>query len=444
MKHLYKYIYFTAAGLLLFSCKREVAIPVTSRGAADFTRYIAVGNSLSAGYADGGLYLAGQQTSFPAIIAQQLQKVGGGPFTQSLFSTSQANGSGYLKLTGFAADGSPVTANVTDHLAIRGQTKLPGGGSTNLYTKYSGDLNNYAVPGIKLKNVYDQAYGNYNGYFERLLPNDAPNNKTSYMDFVTAKPYTFFTDWLGDNDALLYATSGGETDTLTNKLIFDQLYTASLAQLTLAGQKGAVATIPDVTAIPYFNTVTVAGIMATVKKATPTFTGSLYVTARTTADPNIIAYAGRPATAKDLFILTFPASMIGQLVSTPYGKLPYGLTQYTPVDKKYVLDQNEVALTRDCITSYNITIKATAAAKNLAVFDAYTFLNDVNANGLTENGVTVTSKYITGGLFSLDGVHLTPRGYAILANEFIKVINAKYSSSIPLVNISGYDGVKLP
>ena len=94
--------------------------------------------------------------------------------------------------------------------------------------------------------------------------------------------------------------------------------------------------------------------------------------------------------------------------------------------------------------SYNTTIKSIAAAKGLAVFDAYTFLNNIKQNGLVVDGVSVNSNYISGGLFSLDGIHLTPRGYAIVANEFIKATNAKYGSSIPLANLSDYYGVKFP
>jgi lysophospholipase L1-like esterase len=136
--------------------------------------------------------------------------------------------------------------------------------------------------------------------------------------------------------------------------------------------------------------------------------------------------------------------MIGTPVSTPYGTLPYGLTPYTPIDNQYVLDANEVALTEDYINSYNATIKSIAQQKGLAVFDAYTFLDNIRQNGLLVNGVALNSNYISGGIFSLDGIHLTPRGYAIVANEFIKAINAKYGSSIPLADVSAYGGVKFP
>jgi hypothetical protein len=439
MKTFKQHIYIIAGLLLLGACKPDVHTPKPSSGSADFSRYIAVGNSLTAGYADGGLYLEGQMNSYPSIMAKQMQSVGGGTFTQPLFSTAQANGSGYLSLTGFNADGTPITTPVITNLAIRGILPVPGFGNVTLYTKYTGDINNYGVPGIKLLHITYAPYGNLNGFYERLLPGNAGTNTTTYLDFVTAKPFTFFSNWLGNNDALLYATSGGAGDVLTDKTTFGQLYGLLISRLTASGQKGVVGTIPDVTSIPYFNTVTVGAILGAVQKANPTVQ-AIFINALVSGT----TYAPRPATANDLIVLTFPTSKIGQPVVTPYGTLPYGLTPYTPIDNQYVLDQNEVALTQDYVNSYNATIKSIAAAKGLAVFDAYTFLNNIKQHGMVVDGVSVNSNYISGGLFSLDGVHLTPRGYSIVANEFIKAINAKYGSSIPLVNISDYRGVKFP
>ncbi len=443
MKTFKQHIYIIAGLLLLGACKPDIHTPKPSSGSADFSRYISVGNSLTAGYADGGLYLAGQLNSYPSIIAKQMQSVGGGAFTQPLFSTAQANGSGYLSLTGFNADGTPITTPVTTNLAIRGLLPLPGFGNVTLYTKYTGDLNNYGVPGIKLLYITDAGlplpYANLNGYFERLLPGNSPTLTTSYLDFVTAKPFTFFSNWLGNNDALLYATSGGAGDFLTDENTFAQLYGLLISRLTANGQKGVVATIPDVTSIPYFNTITVGAILGGVQKANPSVQ-AIFINALVSGT----TYAPRAATAKDLIVLTFPTSKIGQPVSTPYGMLPYGLTPYSPIDNQYVLDENEIALTQEHVNSYNANIKSIAAAKGLAVFDAYTFLNNVKQYGLVENGVSLSSAYISGGIFSLDGVHLTPRGYSIVANEFIKAINAKYGSNIPLANVSDYSGVKFP
>ena len=443
MKTFKNYIYIIAALAVTAGCKPSIETPAAKAGSADFTRYIAVGNSLTAGFADGGLYLEGQQNSYPSIIAKQMAAVGGGAFVQPLFNESQANGSGYIKLTGFTATGSPVTANVTENVAVRGQVSVPGFGNVTLYTKYTGDINNYGVPGIKLQQAAFAPYGNLNGYYERMLAGNSPTNNTAYIDFVTAKPFTFFTNWLGNNDALGYATSGGAGDVLTDKAQFTQLYNLVIGKLTAANQKGAVATIPDVTSIPYFNTVTVGAILAAVKAANPA-AQAIYVSARTNANPGTGTYAARIATTADLITLTFPTSKMGQPVSTPAGMLPYGLTPLTPIETQYVLDANEVILAKDYVNSYNTTIKAVAATKGLALFDAFTFLNGVKQHGLVVDGVSVTSSFISGGLFSLDGVHLTPRGYAIVANEFIKAINNQYGSTIPTVSVADYRGVKFP
>jgi hypothetical protein len=200
----FKYIskwMFAALIFVATACndKEETAIAVTpTQGTADFTRYISLGNSLTAGYADGGLFLAGQLNSFPSILAQQMKLAGGGDFTQPLFSTTQANGSGYLKYGGLTTAGTPNLIPVTTNLGVRGQVAIPGFGNVTLYTKYVGELNNYGVPGIKLQQITFAPYGNLNGFYERLLPGVAGTNTKTYLDFATEKPFTFFTNWLGN------------------------------------------------------------------------------------------------------------------------------------------------------------------------------------------------------------------------------------------------------
>ena len=65
-------------------------------------------------------------------------------------------------------------------------------------------------------------------------------------------------------------------------------------------------------------------------------------------------------------------------------------------------------------------------------------------SGISWNGVRYTATFVTGGTFSLDGVHLTGRGYAVVANEFIKAINMKYKSTLPQVDPNKYSGITFP
>ncbi|RYE17828.1 MAG: G-D-S-L family lipolytic protein, partial [Sphingobacteriaceae bacterium] len=326
-------IYGFAAVILSFTaCKKDKTNTINNSGTADFSRYVAVGNSISSGYADGGLYLAGQQMAFPNLLAGQMKLAGGGNFTSPFFSADQENGSGYVKLTGYNVDGTPIIVPVTDKVAIRGKTTIAGIDVT-LYTKYSGDLNNYGVPGIKLADVTNPLYGNFNGYYERLLPGNAGTNSTAYLDFVTAKPFTFFTCWLGNNDALGYATSDGSAAyALTDKTTFAQLYTTTIAALTKSGAKGVVTTIPDVTVIPYFHYITVPALVAAAQKVNPLFT-TLYIKALDQSGN----YVTRAATNADDIMLTFDTKQLGGVVN---GQPLYGLSPTNPLLSKEVLDVN--------------------------------------------------------------------------------------------------------
>jgi hypothetical protein len=54
----------------------------------------------------------------------------------------------------------------------------------------------------------------------------------------------------------------------------------------------------------------------------------------------------------------------------------------------------------------------------------HTLLNQVATDGYTVGGVKLTGAFLTGGVFSYDGVHPNALGYAVVATEWIKAINA--------------------
>src|SRR6185312_7949738 len=80
-----KKIYIIGSALcLLAACKPNLKTNTPSKGSADFSRYVSVGNSLTAGYADGSLYRTGQENSYPERLSEQFKMVGGGSFKQPL------------------------------------------------------------------------------------------------------------------------------------------------------------------------------------------------------------------------------------------------------------------------------------------------------------------------------------------------------------------------
>lgn len=412
------------AAVVLFaaSCKPEIETPAgTTAGQANFSKYIAVGNSLTAGFADGGLYLEGQKVAYPNLLAAQMATVGGGAFTSPFFADSQANGSGYLTLSALV-NGSPTLANVTTNLAYRDATHL---------AKYTGEVQNLGIPGMRVDLAFAVPYSAANMYMERLL-NDTQVGITTYFQFIQGRNHSFFSLWLGNNDALGWATNGGvttdATNVLTDKATFSMLYSNLINALTAGGQKGVVGTIPDVTAVPYFNTVTVSALLAAAKAINPAAVAVFIQTGT----------GVRAATSEDLIRLPFQtAGLFGT------GAIPYGLDPRNPIANNWVLDKDEIIRVKDYVNSYNSTIKSLANSKGLAIADTYTYLNMVKA-GIAIQGININSAFITGGAFSLDGVHLTPRGNAVIANVFIDAINSKYNSTIPSIDITKYRGVKFP
>ncbi|GAB3827752.1 hypothetical protein [Hymenobacter jeollabukensis] len=479
-------------GLGLAGCQPEMHSPKYDRGTADFSKYVAVGNSLTAGFSDGGLYLEGQVYSYPNILSQQFAKVGGGPFTQPLFSDAQSNGSGYLRLAGFTTatppdEPSPITANVTTGLAVRGfytpprqTTPIPLQMPPRpLYTKITDfNINNLGVPGIRLSDIETVGYGSQAGnpYFERITP-DAQATQT-YLARVTASNPTFFSNWLGNNDVLGYATAGGYSSFITSPTDFADKNSKVIDALTAGGAKGIVATIPDVTNVPYFTTVgprfraqltrlgstgfvALTGAGSTRKliarddirndtggRQLLTLTSSPYLGLLGTVGGRYwrelaISQLRNPTTGA-VNQLDYQ-TLLGALIRTAAVDTTKAFgTPENPLPSALILDDEEQQQVLTATAAFNTAIRSKAASKGLAVFDSNAFFSGVAQSGFITNGVNNTASFITGNLFSLDGVHPTPRGYAVIANEMIKAINAQYGSTIPFVNPNAYRGVRIP
>jgi lysophospholipase L1-like esterase len=118
---------------------------------------------------------------------------------------------------------------------------------------------------------------------------------------------------------------------------------------------------------------------------------------------------------------------------------------------RWVLTANEAAKVAAATAAYNTSIVSIAATKNLAVADMNAVMNKLaTLSGLQiETNSIYTANYFSGSgtegqvLFSLDGVHPNARGYAVITNEIIKTINAKYKSNLPLHNPTYFPGISI-
>ena len=89
---------------------------------------------------------------------------------------------------------------------------------------------------------------------------------------------------------------------------------------------------------------------------------------------------------------------------------------------------------RSTIQQYNQIIDGVAASVQAPVVDLYGLVNQLAAFGYEVNGNLLTTQYL-GGLFSLDGVHPTNTGYALMANAFISVMNRDFHALIPPIAV---------
>ncbi len=460
------------AGLILIgiavitgSC-RKVQFEEVERtyGDADFSRYISVGNSLTQGYQDGGVYKEGQENSYPSIIARQMQLVD--PNMDDFEQPEvYGNGSGYMHLEYINGEIEVISPGDVTSDPTEEDGSWANWGASMKSIKY----NNLGISGITLMQcvavnddeleINNAILGGFSVSIPFIIDTTIPGNPYArfmdfggnpnfllgggtpiqYVDHIKQSNATFFTSWLGDNDVLGYATSGGipvEIDgtllglgviqygNLSDPIVFRQKYDSVLTAFSSIGAEGVCATIPDVTVIPYFNTFTVGGIKEDYGYA------DVWIEE---GDGNGGVTQVRIASDADLILLTAKDDL----------EAGAGSSETSPLSNGRVLDQGEVNACRSRTIELNNAIKSSAAMFNYPVVDMYGFLDKIKP-GIMMEGIGISPEYIGGGAFSLDGVHLNPRGYAIAANEFIKVINEAYGSNIPLASIGSYRGVVFP
>ena len=516
-----KFILLATLAIGFASCEPEFENPIDesyTSGEANFSVYVAIGNSLTAGYMDGTVSKGSQVNSYPNLLAQQFALAGGGAFTQPSYADDVNN------LGGLMLGGNPIANTRLIIDASQGRPENIAGTSTiEVSNLQATAFNNMGVPGAKSFHLLASGYGNVAGvalgqsnpYFVR----HATTPTATVLGDAMSKNPTFFTNWIGSNDVLAYATNGGAQSNgtsaaddhnstgnmnpasyggndITNSTAYANVYGTIINTLTANGAKGVVCTIPSVTSIPYFTTVPYAPIpdatinanpqvallsqlyqflaVATSGRVAPLnltdgapnpvlltdvelsdLSGQITAFANGSGNPLLIANSAtlgalygraRQATANDLVVLP-ASSVIGTTSANPAPFNIQGLTQ--PLANKWVLTNGEKAKVASATASFNASIISIAASKNLAVADMNAVMNQLVSGLRADNGTIYTANYFNGlateykVLFSLDGVHPNARGYAVIANEIIKVINAKYKSNLPLHDPTYFPGINV-
>jgi hypothetical protein len=452
--------------LFLTACApgQDTPTPTTD---VNVSRYLAVGDTYTAGISAGGLTSAGQRYSFPNLLAQQFQ--GSKPdaaFSQPLI---EGTGSGYLNVLDIAPVGYVRTRRVAGQ-AVRGTVVNPnacGGADTvRLLTRSATSATlpqNLGIPGLLLSQITTANLGNqsnatpggaFNPYFERLLP--ASDNRT-YLQAVTtaASSATFFTFFQGLDDLMPYIRSGGTCGSVGNTFVNQMKTNAKrvLDVLTAGGRPGIIAKLPDVTTLPLLSLGKGDQLEARLR-ATFGDTASLYV-----ATPS---GEGRRISARD-YVLATAIPRIGQPTAVQVGgntvMLPYGRNIRNPVRNADVLDAEiEMTLLVAAVNNYNNAdptsnpsaviipgLEYLAKTYNMPVISSSTSERTLNVNNvlfgqvndlISVAGVQYSPEPVRGNFFSPDYYSLTPRGNGLLANAFISAINRAYRTNLPAIDVN--------
>ena len=428
------------AACSLAACKPNLEPSKPSAGNADFSTYVALGNSLTAGYADGALYRSGQLSSFPAMLAEQFRMVGlQGDFKQPLLTTEYGL-LGPKRVLGQSTDCKGVTSLGPVLYQNASDTAGRGAGISG-----GGPYHNMGVPGIRAIDFLFPGYAMLNPYAARFFANPST---TRPLDEALRIQASFFSIWLGSNDVLGYALSGGSgmvggagPNDISPLSIFKISYDSVINAMTRRGAQGVLINIPDITSIPYFTTVPRNGLVLTAPQAAQlnAVYGPLGIQFAEGAnnfiiqDPSVPVVGLRQMRDDELVLLTIPQDSLKCA----------GWGSQKPIPGEYILTQQEIQHIRTATDAFNQIILDNARAHDLAFMDANSYIRTL-ASGIGFNGVTFNTTFVSGGAFSLDGVHLTPRGYAIVANEIIRSINAHYDASVPLVDVNTYSGIRFP
>jgi hypothetical protein len=457
-----KKIYTIGAFAVLFAaCKPAVNVTKTpTAGTANFSNYLAVGNSFTAGFGDNSLTVYGQLNSFPQRLFEQFSLIPAnpgakGPFIQPLLHSDNGY-PGPIKVLAMTYNSCIPGDSSLAPIDFPGFLQDPIDAQPYNSGVNNGQVNNIGTPGLRVVDLpvmqYAAAFNRYAARFYHDTTN-TPMNEILYR--VDNYHPTFFTLWLGMDDILGYALNGGQGDGTGNAVpqvlniyslndisptaAFEKNYDSVLNIIIHTSASGALINIPDITSLPFFTTIPANGLTIARQGQADSLQAlfSIYhAVFQVGANFFMIQdHKGniRQAVPGELLLLTVPQDSL-----TCAG---WGTTK--PIPAQYVLTTDEIQFIRAATATFNSYIRQEANLHHLAYVDMNQYFSSL-ASGITYNGIKYSTQFVSGGAFSLDGIHPTARGYALIANQILATINSFYHSTIPSIDANKYHGVNFP
>jgi lysophospholipase L1-like esterase len=383
-------------------------------GKPDFSKFVIVGDSLTAGFQNFSLFddqrtadasltppVGGQNHGFTALLAQQAGVIKNLILPRIAYPGIPAA----LKLVGPVTPPPPaptVEPEVCMELVVCiGKRENP-----------SEQTNNLSVPGILLQDALAYVVPSSNPSNDTLplavlapglLPKELgggtvsglpcgslplPGGKLLLSEVgcaVHMRPTTVLVE-IGNNDAL-QALLFGVSPTPAGQFALN--FAILLGALKTTGATMVVANIPDVTTLPFLLSF---GDFQAVCGVPPNDAGPDDFIVPDLSHPGNICFNHQVR----------PASLVSD--------------------------------TKKAVKLYNAAITAEANRLGATLVDVNALFKRISHKGYVVAGKHLTTAFL-GGLFSLDGIHPSNTGYAILTNEFIDTLNSKLHTDIAPVSV---------
>ena len=385
--------------------------PEFNSGTADFTRLVAIGNSLTMGIQNGGLVETRQAGCYAAQVARQMGKT-------VLTSGVATNQPEEFVMPGY---GAPGTAGSLELLSLLPPTIAPiQGAGVPVNTTYPGVYNAMAVSGANASDVLSTVTSASNPLFDLVL-----RGQGTMIQQTAALQPTFVLLWIGANDVLREVTRGvPATEVAAFEADYRQIVTAITSLPTYTGM--VAGNIPDVTTIPF--TTTIPPFVVNPATQTPVLIDGHLVPLIGPSGPLTLPGPGTPG---DLVTLG-ASSLMAQGFGIPTALGGNG----QPLPGVVILTPAELVHISQRVHDLNQVIDDVAAEFGYPVADVNALLIEAAGPGLEVGGFNYGRALVTGGLFSLDGIHPTDMGHALVANLFIEAINEAYGATLQPVDIA--------
>jgi lysophospholipase L1-like esterase len=385
----------TGAIIALAACSENTKLlgPTTPVGGEIFKSYVALGNSITAGFQSNGIMDSTQRQSYARLLAIQMG-------TQYHYASLAGRGCTppiVNGLTGALFANAP--AGTCDLRSLSSVTDI---------------LNNVAVPGARVLDPTSATAPASNALTTFIL-----GGKTQVQRALDANP-TFVSIWIGNNDVLQPGLSGLFQPIVSTQAQFQTSYDLMIQQLldSVPNLKGVLIGVAKVQFLPSMS----SGALVF---ATPAAQGA--INAATGKTVVIDASCNGSASLLNIpqLILAIRAGTHPSVIACDKGIFP------APVGDIFVLDAAEQVTLIAAIDAYNNYLQTKAAAIGFAYYDPNILFAASRASGAIPpfpNFASSTATY--GALITLDGVHPSAATHKLIANELITVINAKYGTTL--------------